>query len=120
MRFAIRSNDPRIVDLVVALDRDGTPAAQTWRLAGEAAERLGLRRPSYEHVRRLVRHERLRRETRAARRRAAAGVVLAAGSPYVVRISEALERLEEAQRAERLVTLRHKPLEDERFGKDDA
>lgn len=119
MRFAIPSNDSRIVDLVVALDRDGTPAAQTWRLVGEAAERLGLRRPSYEHVRRLVRRERLRREARYARRRAAAGVILAGGSPYVVRISEALERLEEAQREERLVTLRHKALEDEGLGEDE-
>ena len=56
--------------------------AQTWRAVGAAAERLGLRRPSYQHVRRLVRIERRRRQLEARGRavlgRAAA--TLAAGA----------------------------------------
>ena len=36
--------------------------AQTWRDVAGAAERLGMRRPSYQHVRRLVRIERRRRQ----------------------------------------------------------
>ena len=49
---------------MVALDRDDQPVAATWRLVSEAAAKLGLPRPSYPHVRRLVLAERRRRQLR--------------------------------------------------------
>ena len=66
MRFAVAANDPRLLDLVRLLDRDEVPVAQTWRAVGEGAERLGLWRPGYGLLRRLVRLERRRRQLRAA------------------------------------------------------
>ena len=82
MRFASsRSSRPRLRELVAALDEDGAPAAATWRLVGETAAKVGLPRPSYPHVRRLVVTDRRRRaardELRDAIREAAA--TLAAG-----------------------------------------
>jgi hypothetical protein len=109
MEFAVPRNDPRIHALVVALDRDGTPAAETWRAVGEAAGELGLPRPSYHMIRELVRAERLRRRARTATRAAALDVLLAAGSSRVVNLPIALDALERAQAKERLVSDRHKP-----------
>ena len=66
MRFASsRASRPRLRELVAALDEDDTPAAETWRLVSETAANLGLPRPSYAHVRRLVLDERRRRRARA-------------------------------------------------------
>ena len=108
MRFALSPNDPRIAVLVAELDCADAPMAQTWREVGAAAERLGMRRPSYQHVRRLVRIERRRRQLEARGRvvlgRAAA--TLAAGRvPSAVLV---LERLREIKRAEELVLQEHK------------
>jgi hypothetical protein len=67
MRFASsRAIRPRLRELVAALDEDGTPVAATWRLVSETAANLGLPRPSYPHIRRLVLDERRRRRARAA------------------------------------------------------
>ena len=93
---------------MVALDRHDVPIAETWRLVGDAAWKLGLRRPGYHVVRELARAERARREARRAVRRAAGDAVLSIGSPYVVRIPQAFERLELAQAKERLVLEQHK------------
>lgn len=69
MRFASsRSTRPRLGDLVAALDEDDVPAAQTWRRVSDAAQRLGLPRPSYPHARRLIALERRRRALLARRR----------------------------------------------------
>jgi hypothetical protein len=99
VRFALSPNDPRIAVLVVELDRDDVAMAQTWRLVGGAAERLGMRRPSYQHVRRLVRIERRRRQLEA-RGRAVLGraaTTLAAGRvPSAVLVLEQLRELEGA------------------------
>ena len=106
MRSAISSNDPRISALVAALDQDGMPAAETCRRVGAVAEEIGLIRPSYQHVRRVVRVERRRRELRAEARKVLTGAVStsAAGlAPSVV-----LERLRELQLAEELVLQEHK------------
>jgi len=66
MRFASsRASRPRLRELVAALDEDDTPVAATWRLVSETAANLGLRRPSYPHIRRLVLAERRRRRARA-------------------------------------------------------
>ena len=108
MRFALSPNDPRIAVLVVELDEDDIPMAATWRKVGAAAERLGLRRPSYGHVRRLVRIERRRRQLEA-RGRAVLGraaTTLAAGRvPSAVLV---LERLRELRGVEELVLQEHK------------
>ena len=58
MQFASEGNDPRLRALVAALDRDGSPAAETWRKVGDAAWSLGFPRPGYHLVRRLVAEER--------------------------------------------------------------
>ena len=108
MRFAISPNDPRIAVLVAELDCEDVPMAQTWRWVGSAAERLGMKRPSYGHVRRLVRIERRRRQLEAAGRAVLgrAATTLAAGRvPSAVLV---LERLRELQRAEELVLQEHK------------
>ena len=62
MRFASsRASRPRLRELVAALDEDDVPAAATWRLVSETAANVGLPRPSYPHIRRLVADERRRR-----------------------------------------------------------
>jgi hypothetical protein len=109
VRFALSPSDPRIHALVVALDRDDVSVAATWRAVGEAAWRLGLRRPCYHTVRPLVRAERLRRGARTAVRAAALDAVLAVGSSRVVDLPIALDALEQAQAKERLVLNQHKP-----------
>lgn len=85
MRFATsRRARPQLRALVAGLDEDGVPAAQTWRLVGEAAARFGLPRPSYPHVRRLVADERRRRAARAELRdvlKEAASTFAAGGTP---------------------------------------
>jgi hypothetical protein len=108
MRFALSPNDPRIAVLVVELDRDEVSMAQTWRDVGRAAERLGMRRPSYQHVRRLVRIARRRRQLEAAGRavlRRAATTLAAGRVPSAVLV---LERLRELKRREALVLQEHK------------
>ena len=110
MLFAVARTDPRLHALVVALDKDETPVAETWRQVGEAAWELGLPRPSYHTVRELVRVDRLRRRARTATRAAALDVLVAAGSSRVVDLPVALDALERARANERLVSDRHKPL----------
>ena len=108
MRFSVGRDDPRIHALVVGFHRDGTPAAQTWRAVGEAAEELGIPRPSYHLIRELVRTEELRRRARTLARRAALDVALSLGSSRVVDLPIALDALELARAKERLVSDRHK------------
>jgi hypothetical protein len=109
MRFAVTGGDPRFHALVVALDQDGTPVAETWRAVGEAAWELGLPRPGYHMIRVLVRRVRALREGRAAARRAALEVLASFPSPYVVHLRSALAQLVEAHAHERLVLEQHKP-----------
>lgn len=107
MRFAISPNDPRVAVLVAELDSPKAPVAETWREVAGAAERLGMRRPSYQHVRRLVRIERRRRQLEATGREVLgrAATTLAAGRvPSAVLV---LERLRELRRAEELVLQEH-------------
>jgi hypothetical protein len=62
--FGVASSAPRIDTRLVAaaelLDDRKVPIAETNRRVGEVAEALGLTRPSYENVRRVV-HEARRR-----------------------------------------------------------
>jgi len=111
VRSAISPNDPRIAVLVADLDEVDAAAAETWRQVASAAERLGMRRPSYGHVRRLVRIERRRRQLEAAGREVLgrAATTLAAGRvPSAVLV---LERLRELQSREELVLQEHKAFE---------
>ena len=109
MKFSVPRGDPRIHALVVGLDRDDVPAAETWRKVGDAAQELGLPRPSYHTIRELARVERLRRRARTAVRAAAIDVALALGSSRVVDLPIAVDALELARGKERLVSDRHKP-----------
>lgn len=81
---------------------------ETCRQVGAAAERLGLTRPSYQHVRRLVRIERRRRELEAAGRAVlgrAASTLAAGRVPSAVSV---VQQLRELQLAEELVLQEHK------------
>ncbi len=60
--------DSRVVEAIRALDDRGQPVAATWRAVGRVAEHLGLVRPSYNHVLRLVREERDLQAAAEARR----------------------------------------------------
>jgi hypothetical protein len=79
LRFAPRY-DERLLEALRVLDDRRVPVAEVCRRVGREAERLGLPRPSYAHVRRLVRAERERqdaeRERRAALRELAADVAV--------------------------------------------
>ena len=110
VRFAISRHGQLLRDLVVAFDEDGASMADTWRAVGEAAWKLGLRRPGYHVVRGLVRAERARRRARKATRDAVLGVFESLPSALVLDQRRAIERLAEARRQERLVLEQHKPL----------
>ena len=108
MRSAISPNDPRVAVLVAALDVETAPMAATWRAVGTAAERVGLRRPSYQHVRRLVRIERRRRELEREGREVwgdVARTLVAGRVPSAVHV---LERLNAIERRTELVLQEHK------------
>ncbi len=61
--------DERIVDAVLALDDRGQPLAEISRRVAAHVEDLGITRPSYVHLRRLIQAERQRQdEERAARK----------------------------------------------------
>ena len=109
MRFAVPADDPRLEALVVALDDERGPMAQTWRAVGDAAWALGLRRPGYHLVRRMVRRMRRVREARDRLRRAALETLAAIPSPYVANLRSALAELLDAAATGKLVLKQHKP-----------
>ncbi len=109
VRFAISRHGQTLRDLVGAFDEDGVPIAETWRAVGEAAWKLGLRRPGYHVVRELVRAERARHDARKASRDAVLGLFESMPSSLVLDQRRAIERLAEARRRERLVLDQHKP-----------
>jgi hypothetical protein len=109
VRFAVSPRDVRIQVLVASLDEADVPFAETWRLVGEAADRLALTRPGYHLVRVLARAERLRRRARTEVRQAALSVLGAVGSPLAIEVKIAAEKLREARAKERLVLEQHKP-----------
>lgn len=109
VRFAISRHGQILRDLVVALDEDDVSMAETWRAVGDAAWKLGLRRPGYHVVRDLVRADRARRRARRATRDAVLGVFESLPSPLVLDQRRAIEQLVEARRRERLVLEQHKP-----------
>ena len=108
MRAAISPNDPRLCALVAALDEEDKPAAETCRRVGAAAEELGLIRPSYGHVRRIVRIERRRQKLRREARNVLSGAVSTSAAGLAPSVVLVLERLRELQLAEELVLQEHK------------
>src|SRR5918995_1898243 len=111
VRCAISPNDPRVAVLVAELDDAAAPMAETWRRVASTAERLGMRRPSYGHIRRLVRIERRRRQLEAAGREVLgrAATTMAAGRvPSAVLV---LRRLRGLKGGEELVLQEHKAFE---------
>jgi hypothetical protein len=94
--------DPRILVLVDALDDRGQPMAETCRRVGAAAVRLGLPRPSYVHLRRLIRARRdetdLNRRRREALFEIAADVARDVTLGLRVNAYEVAERVQEARR----------------------
>ena len=68
--------DRRLVRAIRRLDDETLPIAEVWRQVGEAAGRLGVPRPSYVHVRRIVVSERERAaQLREIRNEALVGLV---------------------------------------------
>ena len=66
LAFAPRFS-PRLIDAIVRLDDRRIPIAEVNRRVGQEAERLGLRRPSYQRVRVLVHQlRRVRRQPTTA------------------------------------------------------
>ena len=59
LQFAPRI-DSRLVAAAERLDNPTTPIAETNRRVGEVAAELGLVRPSYEQIRRIVMQARMR------------------------------------------------------------
>jgi hypothetical protein len=57
------------------LDDGTTPIAETCRRVGELAWSLGLARPSYVHLRRIVHAERVRKDALRARREALRAII---------------------------------------------
>ena len=53
--------DKRLLRAIRRLDDESLPMAEVCRRVGERAERLGVPRPSYVHVRRIIRDERERK-----------------------------------------------------------
>jgi len=51
-----------VLELVHMLDDRSEPIAETCRRVGRGAERLGLTRPSYVHLRRIIHAERRRHD----------------------------------------------------------
>ena len=97
---------PLIVDWVRELDDPTEPIAETCRRVGDRAEALAIPRPSYSHLRRLVRRERAWREIEERRRaeiRAALGdAAVRVASGRFVDPNDVLDRILTAdERAER-------------------
>lgn len=86
---------PRLLAAVRRLDDRTVPLAETCRRVGDAAERLGLARPSYVHVRRIIHEERRRRDELRA---IAGDVVRDAARGYVGDPVKVVERIRDARR----------------------
>jgi len=91
--------DKRLLAAIRRLDDEQLPIAETCRRVGDAAQALGLPRPSYVHVRRLVRAQ---REIRRARREIFGDLGSDAARGLAPRLDRAIEQAREAAfRAER-------------------
>jgi hypothetical protein len=92
--------DPRLLAAVRRLDDEKESIAETCRRVGDVAVALGLARPSYVHLRRIVKAD---RELRRARRQIAGEVVSDLAAGLAPRLERAIEQGREAEaRAARL------------------
>ena len=92
--------DPRIVIAIRALDDRTVPIAEVCRRVGRLAEGLGLPRPSYVHVRRLVHELRESADAEAARRAALQAIAAdVAGRILLGRYVDAYEVAERVRNA---------------------
>jgi hypothetical protein len=92
--------DPRLLAAVRRLDDENAPIAETCRRVGDAAAALGLPRPSYVHLRRIVKAD---RELRRSRRDIAGQIVSDLAAWLPPRLERAIEEAREAEmRAARL------------------
>jgi len=82
--------DDRLVDAIGRLDRRDVPIAETCRRLGAFAERNGIPRPSYVHLRRLIVERRLFADERRELVRDALGLVY---RPVPSDVDSVLERL---------------------------
>lgn len=85
---------PRLLAAVQELDDRTVPLAETCRRVGSAAERLGLPRPSYVHLRRIILEHRRRQDEL---REIAGDVFRDAMRGYVVDAYEVAERVRNAR-----------------------
>ena len=60
--------DPRLLGAIARLDDRHEPLAEIARRVGSVADELALTRPSYSHLRRLIREHRLREDEARERR----------------------------------------------------
>jgi hypothetical protein len=92
--------DRRLLKAIRRLDDERLPIAETCRRVGRAAAEMGLPRPSYVHLRRIVVAE---RELRRARREIASDLVRDVAGGLAPRVDRAVTQAREANvRAERL------------------
>ena len=91
---------------MAALDRDGAPVAETWRMVVEAAWSLGFAGPGYHLTRRLVAEERRRRREAGAAR--AFAVNAAVGLGWSRRAGGVAVRVGVVTSGPKLVTRQHK------------
>jgi hypothetical protein len=83
MQFAPRYS-PWIIDAIAVLDDRGEPIAEICRRIGDAAGQMGLVRPSYVHLRRLILAERERQDDEQARREEIRRIVAETGTRFLV------------------------------------
>ena len=106
LRFAPRYDD-RLFEILALLDDPSLPIAEVCRRVGDAGERIGLIRPSYVHLRRLILLERARadaaRERRAEVRRITRMLIGLLADAYDV-----ADRIEHVVQYEKLVAQSHK------------
>ena len=76
--------DVRVLDALRALDDRAQPIAETCRRVATVAEALGLPRPSYVHMRRIVHAQREEDDAARERRAAVRRVLLDAGTDLLV------------------------------------
>ena len=93
--------DDRLVEAIRALDDPTVPMAEVCRRVGRAAERLGVVRPSYVHVRRFLVAERARREAERLRHEAIRRIVVDVAEDLVLGLRvdayEVADRVREAR-----------------------
>jgi hypothetical protein len=87
--------DRRILDLMRALDDRNESMAEICRRVGQGAEQLGLTRPSYVHLRRIIKAERARQD---ALREIANDVARDLMRGFLVDAYEVADRVREAGR----------------------